>query len=328
MTISIMLDLITIGDIKLDTFVVLNDASLQCQLKMPECQLCLDYGGKIVVEMVDSQIAGTAPNVAVGLSRMGQKTAVISNMGQDGTRKLSLEKLEKEKVSTRFVRSIKGAKSAYSVVLNFKGEKTLLTAHNQNAYRLPKPLPETKWLYVGEMGNGYEPFFSNLARYVQKKKIRLGINPGTVQISERKPVLFELIQKAEVLFVNRSEAQYLISKTIDEITRLATELYSLGAKVVVVTDGKNGAACFDGKTLLSIDIFPGKLVEATGAGDAFATGFIGALMHGKTAKDALKWGSVNSASVIGQVGPQDGLLSDRQIASRLKKHPSFKPKII
>ncbi|MBI2475558.1 carbohydrate kinase family protein [Candidatus Uhrbacteria bacterium] len=323
-----MFTLITIGDIKLDTFVVLNDASLQCQLKIPECQLCLDYGGKIVVNMVDSQMAGTAPNIAVGLSRMGQKTAVISNMGPDGIRKLSLEKLKKENVSTHYIRSIKNAKSAYSVVLNYKGEKTLLTSHNQNAYRLPKPMPKTKWLYVGEMGNGYESFFSNLAHYIRKKNILFGINPGSIQISERRPALFELIKEAEVLFVNRSEAQTLIQKQIDEIHHLATELYSLGAKIVVVTDGKNGAACFDGKTLLSIDVFPSKLVETTGAGDAFATGFIGALMYTSTSEDALKWGSVNAASVIEYVGPQEGLLSAKQIMARLKKHPSFKPKKI
>lgn len=323
-----MFSLITIGDIKLDTFVVLNNASLQCQLKMPECQLCLDYGGKIVVEVVDSQIAGTAPNVAIGIARMGQKTAVISNMGPDGTHKLSLELFKKEKVSTQYIRSIKGAKSAYSVVLNYKGEKTLLTSHNQNAYRLPKPIPKTKWIYVGEMGTEYGSFFKNLTQHVRKNKINLAINPGTIQLSERKPVLFELIHEAAVLFVNRNEAQMLIQKQIDEIHHLATELYTLGAKCTVVTDGKNGAACFDGKTLLSIDVFPGKLVEATGAGDAFATGFVGALMHVGSTSDALKWGSVNAASVIEFVGPQKGLLSHRQILSRLKKHPSFQPKII
>ncbi len=323
-----MFDLITIGDIKLDTFVVLNDASVQCQLKLPECQLCLDYGAKIVVEVVDSQVAGTAPNIAVGLSRMGLKTAVISNMGPDGTRKLSIERLEKEKVSTRYIRSIKGAKSAYSVVLNFKGEKTLLTSHNQNTYRLPKPMPKTKWIYVSEMGNGYPPFFSDLARYIRKTGVRLGINPGSIQILDMKPELFELIKEADILFVNRAEAQSLVKKTIDEIHQLTTELYRLGAKQVVVTDGENGAVCFDGKTFLSLKAFPTKPVETTGAGDAFATGFIGALMHTKTTADALKWGAVNAASVVGQVGPQAGLLTNRQIISRLKKYPSFKPKSI
>ena len=70
-------DLITIGDIKLDTFVVLDEANISCELKMPECKLCLDYGAKIDVKIVDSQIAGSAPNVAVGLARMKKKTSIL-----------------------------------------------------------------------------------------------------------------------------------------------------------------------------------------------------------------------------------------------------------
>ena len=76
-----MYDLITIGDIKLDTFVVLDGNGQQCSLKMPEAKLCLDYGAKIDVQVVDSQIAGSAPNVAIGLARMKKKTAVLSVMG-------------------------------------------------------------------------------------------------------------------------------------------------------------------------------------------------------------------------------------------------------
>jgi sugar/nucleoside kinase (ribokinase family) len=95
---------------------------------------------------------------------------------------------------------------------------------------------------------------------------------------------------------------------------------------VVITDGKNGAYSFDGQELLHCPIFPGKLVEATGAGDAFATGYLGALMSGQLHDEALRWGAVNSASVIGKVGPTAGLLTATEIRTRLKKHPGFKTK--
>src|SRR3989338_10146076 len=104
-----MLDIITIGDIKLDTFVLLHDASLQCQLlkspihtsatpsnsplgrgRIEDCRLCLDYGAKIDVKVVDSQVAGSAPNVARGLARQKHKTAIVSVMGKDTTRPLAL----------------------------------------------------------------------------------------------------------------------------------------------------------------------------------------------------------------------------------------------
>ena len=75
-------DLITIGDIKLDTFVVLDEANISCELRMPECKLCLDYGAKIDVDVVDSQIAGSAPNVAVGLARMKKRRRSFRSWGK------------------------------------------------------------------------------------------------------------------------------------------------------------------------------------------------------------------------------------------------------
>lgn len=320
-------DLITIGDIKLDTFVVLPEASIQCHLKMPECQICIDYGKKIPVEMVDAEIAGSAPNVARGLARMGFATGVLSVMGPDGTRKLAYEVLKRERVTTRFIAVHKDAKSSYSVVLNYHGERTILAAHTDCPYVLPASLP-TKWLYLSELGKGYERLFAQVTRAVDRKHVALAFNPGAVQIAERKAGLFELIKRSAILFVNVEEAQALTGEASAEPHRLCTALFSLGAKLVVVTNGKNGAYSFDGKETRHCPIFPGKFVEATGAGDSFATGFVGAILHQQSVVEALRWGSVNAASVVGFVGPSKGLLSHTQIRSRLKKTPKFKVKDI
>lgn len=321
-----MYDLIAIGDTKLDTFVVLDQASLQCQLKMPDCQLCLDYGAKIVVDVVASQIAGTAPNVATGLSRMGRKTAVISNMGIDGTYQLAVDTLKKEGVSSKYIHRVPNESSSYSVVLNYKGEKTLLTSHIRHAYRFPKPLPKTKWLYIAEMGPGYENLYRQVVARAKANNIHIALNPGTTQIAERKSYLFNLIRKTYVLFLNLEEAQRVANDKSLEIHHLATALYKMGPRQVVITDGKNGAYSFDGKELHFCPIFSGRLVETTGAGDAFSTGYLGALMNGQLHDEALRWGAVNSASVVGFVGPTKGLLSTATIRARLKKHPSFQTK--
>ncbi len=318
-------DMITIGDIKLDTFVVLSEASVQCQLKMPECLLCLEYGKKIPVEVVDSQIAGSAPNVATGLSRMGFKTGVVSIMGIDGTRKHAYEVLKREKVDTRFIRTSPTAKSSYSVVLNFKGEKTILASHLEDVYHLPK-FTKPKWLYMSELGKGYERLFHDVANYIKKTGVILGFNPGAVQIQEGKRQLYELIQHTHVLFVNLEEAQTITKEHTTEIHRLATSLYKMGPKLVVITNGKEGAHVFNGEDLYFCHIFPSKMVEATGAGDAFATGFMGALMNGQTHNEALRWGAVNAASVVAYVGPTKGLLSAGKIRARLRKAPKFKTK--
>lgn len=324
-----MFDMITIGDIKLDTFVVLDDANVQCQIKMPECQLCMEYDAKIAVDVVDSQIAGTAPNVAIGLARMGFKTAVISNMGEDGTRQMALTKFKVEGVSTKYIKAVKGEQSSYSAVLSFKGEKTILTSHIPHTYQLPRPAPKTNWFYMGEMGVGYEKIYSAVAEHAKKtKSLLLGFNPGSIQISEQKKSMYTLLKRTFVLFLNLEEAQTVAKTYTREIHHLAKSLWELGPHIVVITDGKNGSHSFDGEELNYCPIFPGKLVESTGAGDSFATGFLGAIMNGLTHDEALRWGSVNAASVVGQVGPTPGLLTATQIKKHLRNRPSFKVKKI
>ncbi|OGL66979.1 hypothetical protein A2856_00590 [Candidatus Uhrbacteria bacterium RIFCSPHIGHO2_01_FULL_63_20] len=320
-----MFDVVTIGDIKLDTFVVLDHvSSVQCTLKMPECLLCLEYGAKIPVNVVDAQMAGSAPNVAVGLARMGLKTAVVSNMGLDGTRALTLRRFYEEGVSPAYIHVTRREQSAYSVVLNYKGERTILSSQIKHEYHLPRKMARTKWIYVSEMGNGYERIYKEVVARTKKDGTYIGFNPGSIQIAERKKALFDLIKNTYVLFVNLEEARAITQQDTAEVHHLATALYRLGPKKTVITDGKNGAYSFDGTELRHCPIFPGKKIESTGAGDAFATGYLGALMHGQLHDEALRWGSVNSASVVGFVGPQPGLLTTAKLRSRLRQHPSFR----
>ena len=174
------------------------------------------------------------------------------------------------------------------------------------------------------MGPTYENMFAQLTSLVKRTGVKLGFNPGTVQIHERKHELFDLIKVTSILFVNLQEAQAITGEKTDEIHHLATALMALGAKRVVITDGKNGSYDYDGEIMLHCPIFPGKLVGTIGAGDAFATGFLACIM--KNAKsNPLVWGAINSASVVGKVGPQPGLLSDTHIMQHLRKNKSFKP---
>ncbi len=321
-----MLDLLTIGDIKLDTFIVIPDASVTCELKMPSCKLCIDYGKKNIASDIDVQIAGSAPNVAVGIARMRKTTAVYSQMGKDLIHELAVDFLKKQKVGTSYIKTSKEADSGFAAVLNFKGESTQLVKQNDSEYRLPARMPKTSWIHLSEQGSKYKKLYKDIValKKTRKDELHISFNPGVVQIKERAKEFFALVKVSDVLFVNRVEAlQILDAKTDLEIHNVMAGLLALGPKYVVVTDGKAGAYAYDGVQLDFAPMFPGERVEATGAGDAFSTGFLGALMHGRTHREALMWGSVNAASVVGQIGPTKGLLSHAQIKTRLKERPTY-----
>lgn len=321
-----MYDILTIGGIKLDTFIVIPDASVTCELKMPSCKLCIDYGKKNIVDDIEIQIAGSAPNVAIGVRKMGKMSAVYSEMGKDIIHTLAVEFLKKHKVESKFVKP-SGEDSSFAAVLNFKGESTQLVKQNGHEYRLPSRLPSTAWIHISELGRGYEKLYRELVKAKKTKKFKISFNPGAVQINERKKELMQLIAVSDVLFLNKVEALTILKEKAEmEDHAIMAGVKKLGPEYVVVTDGKNGAFAFDGEQLDFAPMFPGKRVEATGAGDAFAAGFLGALMHGKQHAEALKWASVNAASAVGEIGPTKGLLTHTEIKKRLKARPSYKTK--
>lgn len=320
-----MLDFLSIGAIKLDTFIVLPEASIACELKSVECKLCIDYGKKIPVAAFVTQIAGSAPNVAVGLAKMGLKTGVVSHMGDDPVYHQAIAFLKQYKVGTSLVKKQKGFHSSAAVVLNYKGESTQLVDHVPHEYHLPASTPSTKFLHISELGGKYEHLYRDAIMLAKKRKTRISFNPGSIQIKEQKRSFFDLITATEVLFLNKIEARLVTkSENGEEIRGIMLKLKALGPHYVVVTDGANGAWAFDGEQLDHVPIFPGKLVEATGAGDAFTTGFLGALIKGKSHDEALRWAAVNATSVVGAVGPTTGLLTHTEIQDKLKARKSFK----
>jgi ribokinase len=320
-----MYDVVTIGDTKMDVFISLENCKEKCDLK--NNKITFQFGEKISIDVSGQQIAGSAPNVATALTRMGQKTAVISNMGDDQTYIQAIKTLDREGVDTKYIKAHKNTKSAYSAVLNLEGEKTILVSYIEKSYKLPKDL-KTKWLYMSEMGSGYESLYKQVISHIKKTGTKLGFNPGNQQLMEKKEILFKLLKHTQVLFVNIEEGLRLVGSKKLTIKSLAKRLHALGPKEVVITDGRNGAYGYDGTTMWQSEIYPGPRIESTGAGDAFASAYIGAQLHGETIKEALRWGFVNSAEAVLHIGPTKGLLRDTQIKSRLNKAKDFQPKEI
>ncbi len=324
-----MLDLLTVGDIKLDTFLLLPDASVMCDLHMPECKLCVTYGKKIPVTTMRSQIAGTAPNVAIGVAKFGKKTGIISVMGDDDIHDLAKRFLKKRGVNTTHVVGKPGLHSSAATVVTYKGESTQFVDHVDVEYRLPDSVKHAEWVHIAELGDGYTKLFNDAIAGKKQHGTKISFNPGTIQLHGKNSALFSLLRVTDVLFLNMNEARALLSITNgDSIHGMMAGLRHLGPEYVVVTDGKHGAYAFDGETLAFAPIFPGKRVEVTGAGDAFSSGFLGALLRGKSHIDALRYGSANAASVIGFVGPTLGLLTYAELTKALNLHKAYRTKIL
>lgn len=324
-------DIISIGDTTLDTFLFLDDANVLCNVNKEECWLCLNYASKIAVRELHRSIAGNAANNAVGSARLGLKTAFYTCVGDDETGKLLHQTLKKEKIASEYVVTTKGVPSNYSVVLNFQSERTILVYHEKRKYKLPKLAP-SKWIYFTSMGQGSESIHEDLIKYIKKNKVKVGFNPGTYQLKSGLKVIEPILKVTTVLIVNKEEGWQLVGhgdKTgIENIKETMKKLYQLGPEFVVVTDGPNGSYAYDGHKYHHIGIFPVPVLQRTGAGDAFSTGVLSAMINGQGIDESLRWGTFSSAAVIQKMGPQAGLLHKKEMLSQLKANPSFKCKEI
>ena len=132
--------------------------------------------------------------------------------------------------------------------------------------------------------------------------------------------------------MNKEEAEFVLKKKPGtDIKTLFEGMHKLGPKVVVITDGPKGAYASDGVNRYSMPLYPDPRppVSRTGAGDAFSTGFLCALIYGLSLRDALRWAPIESMNVVQFFGAQAGLLTKRHLETLLKKAPkSYAPKSI
>lgn len=321
-------DVISIGDTQHDVFLELEEETKVLEDKKTKTKyLGLVYAEKIPVKKFTSIVAvGNSANVAIGCARLGLKTAFYTILGSDVVGREEFAVFKKEKVAPDYIVWDRKRGSNFSAVLNYRAERTILVHHEHRNYVLPALAP-SKWVYLSSMAPGSEKIHAALLRYVKEYKVKMGFNPGSFQMKAGLKKLAPIIRQSAVFFVNREEAETLLGKRAD-IKTLLKMLYKLGPEIVVITDGPKGSYSFDGKHALFLPVFPAKIVERTGTGDAYSTGFISALAHGYGVEDAMRWGTFNSASKIQSIGAREGLLSKAAMYSSSRSHRAFQPKKI
>lgn len=318
-------DLVAVGDTTIDTFIRLHDASVHCDLNHKNCQLCLSFADKIPYETLEIvRAVGNSSNLAVGAARLGLKVALLTAVGDDHYGEQILQVYRREKVSRQFVKVNRDATTNNHFVLNFKAERTILIKHNYYQYYDPAKIGAPAWIYFSSMAENSLPFHHKLAGYLIKNpQIKMGFNPGTFQLKLGVAKLRDIYRHAYVLFVNREEAQKILKTKNSNIKILFKGLHKLGPKIVAITDGPAGAYASDGENQYFMPKYPDPKppFERTGCGDAFSTGFMAALVRGLPLTEALRWGPVNSMSVVQYTGAQLGLLTKRELQNYLRKAP-------
>lgn len=321
-----MYDIITIGSAVRDVMFATSEAET---FKNPHRDpnkvnlIGFEYGAKIHSEEVHRYYGGGANNTAVGLARLGLKVAACVCVGNDPDGLATVAHLKAEGVHTKFVQHTKKQATGFSflVVETKTYEHVALVDYGANEeLAVPKTVLQAKpkWFYVSSLSTKRWP---SIMRTVLNSSAKVAWNPGAIQLAKPK-LLKPLLKKVTVLILNRDEATELVGKG-DTAANLARQLQVFGPKITVVTDGRHGAAVYDGKHIFTTKGSLAAPKDTTGAGDCFGSSFVAGLIRFAKGDQldfdqALKLATINASSEVSKAGAQNGLLTWAKIKHHFK----------
>lgn len=313
-----MYDVITVGSGTIDAFI---DTGKKLFHDIKKGYVHVPFGSKILVEKLNINTGGGGTNCAVSLSRLGLKVAWIGKLGSESNSDRIISQMKKEKVDTNLVRREKGGRTGFSVILDAKGhDRTILAYKGSNDdlkwNEIQKSKIKAKWLYCTSMVGESFKTLEKIVAYAQKNKIKVAFNPSSYLAKKGPKYLSKMIKNTNLLVMNNEEAGYLAKSK--DVKKCMKKLYSMGPEIIVVTEGAKGAHAYDGKEIYSIKAHKMKVVEATGAGDSFASAFLAGMIRKNDIKFALKIALANSESVITHFGAKNKLLTWKEAVKKIK----------
>jgi ribokinase len=269
----------------------------------------LEMGAKADVNNINFTTGGGATNAAVTFARQGLRSQFMGTLGHDPAAEAVLSDLDIENVDTSKVSYSQKYNTGYSVLLLApSGERTILTyrgaSTHYDASNFDLTGCDADWLYVSSMAGSMEAL-DKIFTQAKKMGIKIMFNPGKGELKQPRK-LKALLEDVEVLSVNREEMQTIVEGTdMEEIIRHGTHY----VPIIIVSDGPNGVLATNSKTIVRAGMYEDvKVIDRTGAGDAFGSGFLSQWATGKSLKEAIIFASANSTSVVTKIGAKTGIL--------------------
>ena len=274
-------------------------------------------GSKVDIDSLSYEVGGGGINSAVTFARHGHEAILISNVANDPAGDAIMRVLDREEIDSSYINFVSRKATGTSVILldTKGGERTILTYRGasekfDNFKETDLDLLQPDWMYVTTLRGDME----TLKRFFKKAKAlgaKVMFNPGVKELAEQEQ-LMKLLKYVDVLLVNKSEA----AKMVPGVT-LTELLYHLNGYVptVIITDGAMGGIAGNRETeeIYRFGIYEdARIKDATGAGDAFGSGFLAALTDGKSFKRALVFASANSTAVVSKIGANRGILTGHE----------------
>lgn len=275
--------------------------------------------GELLVDMISNEyddgsfecdgytkFSGGAPsNIAMNVNRLGIRSEIVSAVGNDGFGTYLLRRLRQEGMDTQGIQRVDASTSL--VVVTKSRTSPIPIFYRDADYQmtfdasLEQRIANSKIVHFSCWPISRTPARHTLEKVIEEARsqgLLIGFDPNYHPMiwqrgEDGAQYVKSIISKVDVIKPSEDDAERLFGK--DEPVKQLEKFLELGAKLVIMTLGKDGAIVSNGKETLSFDSLATEIVDTTGAGDAFWSGFYAALIKGHSIREALHLGFAVSA---------------------------------
>ncbi len=315
-----MFDIITFGSATQDILVTPKKiTSLKYEKNLDvNKEVCFPVGSKIDLGDMQFNTGGGGTNTAATFALQGLKTAFCGVVGSDVSGQEIINELKKLGINSGLVKKTTEKRTNHSIIiLNSGVDRTILAYRGAAELMKKEEIPwrklKAKWLYLAPLSGLLCDSFEELVDFAKRNNIEVAVNPSMAQLSLSKELLESIFKKVDVLILNQEEASFLTKIPYEDEKEIFKKIDQIHPGITVMTRGGEGVVVSDGKYMYSA--IPSKernIVDTTGAGDAFGSGFVSEFVRSGDIEKSMQLGMANSMGCLSQVGSKAGLLRKGQ----------------
>ncbi len=291
--------------------------------------LLIPESEKIDISSLHYATGGGSTNCAVSFKKLGFDVEAFFKVGKDNTADFIIKDLKSNNIDISNISRSEDLKSGISFILpSPKGDRTVLVYRGSSASLKESDLQDKMFanknlVYIAPLSGDSSLLLLKILKIAKSNGSIIALNPSKWQLEFEEDILKSALKSVDIFVVNHKEAKVLSQKFFKKdisIPEIIKKILDLGPKVVVVTAGKSGVYVGHENKILFHKSLPVKVINTVGAGDAFASCFVGVLVNlglsQESIKKAVVFGLINSASVISFYDAKEGLLDIKQIEEK------------
>jgi len=252
---------------------------------------------------------GSAINTAIDGSRLGLRTAVIAKIGFDSFGRIIVDELLREGVDISGLRVSSTGRTGFTIVAIDRDGKIAMYGFKGVAEELDPSevdneiISTARYVHIASLRLDTSLKVAEIAR---KAGAKISWDPGRVLAKKGLKELEKMIKSIDIVLANKVEASVITGLDIDKYRESAKILKDLGPELVVVKLGSRGIYVLgDGVDEEVPAVKVDRVVDTTGAGDAFAAGLIAGILRGYSLRKALLYANAVAALKITKLGSHE-----------------------